>query len=269
MATNEDILTFTMKWYDKFLNAKSIWTKEDDISFAQECTSLGFKAIYRTTNTGYSNRKNTLGELDYTILIDENIEPYWVGSLIFSKWRELRESGFLGEYILSELNRQWFLGALTRFVFLASKPGEYPHIFNGEAVGIEIISNRIRPGFHPATNDEIEQHLTIKADGEVHFSTYLFGDGNEYQVARNDQFSVLPKKALKVLRAVKRYFSGNFQSCIDLDAGDWKMTITNQKNTSYLFRGALSSGALAKFDALSGLIRFQLDRPELWVFEGK
>jgi hypothetical protein len=270
MDTNQDILNFAIKWFDKFRHVKSVWSEGDDIAFAFECSTLGFEVDRAAFESAYpdSSAFNDYQNLDAILENIDDIEM--LGSMIFSKWSELRESVSRSGDILSLENRVWFIMAFLRLEDLSHDPGESPLEFCGKAVKLELISNRICRGFHPAPNDEVEQHLTITADGSVHFSSCRFGDGrNGYQVARNDRFQIAPKKALKILRAVEETFSGEFDESFDMNAGDWELMITNLENGSYHFRGAICSDSIEELDHLSQLIRSQLECPELCVFDGK
>lgn len=53
-------------------------------------------------------------------------------------------------------------------------------IFQGEPRKIRIISNSTGYGLCPEPEEEVEQHLTINADGLVWFSAYNFGEGFDH-----------------------------------------------------------------------------------------
>lgn len=61
-------------------------------------------------------------------------------------------------------------------------------IFQGEPRKIRIISNSTGYyGLCPEPEEEVEQHLTINADGLVWFSAYNFGDGFDHHKKARSQ----------------------------------------------------------------------------------
>ncbi len=56
---------------------------------------------------------------------------------------------------------------------------------------MRIVSNRLCYGPMPEPDDEIEQYITINAEGRVWFSAYNFGAGiGQYQKARTKSFKI-------------------------------------------------------------------------------
>lgn len=56
---------------------------------------------------------------------------------------------------------------------------------------IKIISNNICYGPEPSPSDEVEQHLTISATGDVWFIGYNYGEGSgNYKIGRRHQLSI-------------------------------------------------------------------------------
>ena len=64
----------------------------------------------------------------------------------------------------------------------------------------KLISNNICYGPEPSSNDEVEQHLTISATGDVWFIGYNYGRGFEnYKIGREQKLSIKKAKAEHIL----------------------------------------------------------------------
>lgn len=131
-----------------------------------------------------------------------------------------------------------------------------------------ITSNNVCFGPRPLPDDEIEQRLSIMADGRVFFSAYAYGDGTKHIKTCTRNFEIEAEKAAYILKIVGDYFSDEYDVAFAADVGDWEMTITNTENVSYHFRGSLCTGCSDELDNLSDTIRFNLEMPELLVFDG-
>jgi hypothetical protein len=145
---------------------------------------------------------------------------------------------------------------------------ENKSIFCGMAKKVQIVSNNICYGLFPQPDDEVEQHLSITADGRVFFSSYAYGNGDKYIKSRSRNFKIDAEKAAYILNMVGSYFSDEYDISFVTDVGDWEMTLTNDENAVYHFRGSLCSGCTDELDNISNIIRITLDMPELLVFDG-
>ncbi len=270
MHTNQDIHAFAVKWFDKFRNTKTVSREIEDPTFAEECPSLGFKMdCGKAFEEAYSNSHafNDYRELDK--IIDDITDVALLGSGIFSKWRYFTHWAGPGENILSFENRSWFITALGRLERLVADDDTSPFIFEGMASKIQIISNNICFGPCPLPDDEIEQHLSITADGRVFFSAYAYGDGTKHIKTNTKNFKIEAEKAAYILKIVGDYFSEEYDVAFVTDVGEWEMTLTNTENASYHFRGSLCAGCSEELDNISNIIRFNLNMPELLVFDGR
>ncbi len=269
MPANEDVNVFAVKWFDKFRDIKTVLHEVEDPAFADECFSLGFKmdggkafeAAYPTTKAFSDYR-----ELDK--IIDSIDDTHLLGSAIFSRWRYVTHRSGCGEDILSLENRLWFITALGRLERLSGDGGTSSFIFKGVAQKLLIISNNICYGPCPLPDDEIEQHLSIMADGSVCFTAYAYGDGKKHVKTRTRNSKIEAEKAAYILKIVGDYFSDEYDVAFATDVGDWEMTITNTDNVSYHFRGSLCTGCSDELDNISDTIRLGLEMPELLVFDG-
>ncbi len=166
MTTNQNLHAFAVKWFDKFRDTKTVSREAEDPTFADECSSLGFKMdCGKAFEEAYSDSHafNDYRELDK--IIDSITDIALLGSGIFSKWRYFTHWAGPGENMLSFENRSWFITALGRLERLAADDDTSPFIFEGIASKIQIISNNICFGPCPLPDDKIEQHLSITANG--------------------------------------------------------------------------------------------------------
>ena len=140
--------------------------------------------------------------------------------------------------------------------------------FSGKAKKIKIVSNCLGYGPCPQPDDEAEQHLTITADGRVYFSSYSYGDGRHYTKAKTRNFKIPCTSAIYVLKVVRDYFSAEHELNYATDVGDWKITLVNTDGDEYKEDGSLCPMS-NEFDKISEIIRYNLDMPELLLFNGE
>lgn len=142
-------------------------------------------------------------------------------------------------------------------------------IFQGNVSKIQITSNNIGYGPCPEPNEEVEQRLTIAADGRVWFSGYNYGQGFEqYERGRTKNYSIGKEAVARILNAVGTYFSDEYDTVFATDIGSWEMTITNAEGKPYQFKGSLCCDFYVDGVDLSDLIRDTLDMPDLFMFDG-
>ena len=142
-------------------------------------------------------------------------------------------------------------------------------VFQGNVSKLQITSNNIGYGPCPEPDEEVEQRLTIAADGRVWFSGYNYGQGFEqYERGRTKNYSIGKKAAARILNVVGTYFSDEYDTVFATDIGSWDMTITNTEGKLYHFKGSLCCDFYVDGVDLSDLIRDTLDMPDLFVFDG-
>lgn len=268
MATNKEVHEFALHWFEKY---RSSSTKEYEVEegFGDECFALGFEmdcgnafeAAFPDTNA--SNDYEALDKI-----IEQVQDVSLLVSAIFSKWRYITHWSF-GDQLLSPENRPWFILAFGRLAVLTSEDGSNPFIFEGQVQKIQITSNNIGYGPCPEPDEEVEQRLTIAADGRVWFSGYNYGQGFEqYERGRTKNYSIGKEAAARILNAVDTYFSDEYDTVFATDIGSWEMTITNTESKPYQFKGSLCCDFDVDGIDLSDLVRDTLDMPDLFVFDG-
>lgn len=267
MTTKQKIYDFAVRWLEKY---RSNRTTEQEVfdGFADECVSLGFEMdcgnsfeeVFPDTNAFKDCRA-------LNKIIDQVEDIGLLTSAIFSKWRYITYwSG--GESLLSDKNRPWFILAFSHLAVLTSENKASSSIFQRQVHKIQIVSNSISYGPCPEPDEEVEQHLTVYADGRVLLSRYCYGDGNTYKLARSKNFSIAKEAATRILHAVETVFSDGYKTVFATDIGVWNMTVTDTDRKAYQFEGSLCCDFDAGGMDLSDLIRNTLDIQDLFLFDG-
>lgn len=265
MAEMQQIHEFAVKWCDKFRDQKTNYIELVDHYLANDCEALGFEMdCGHAFSEKYGDAASDNEALDK--IIDDVDDIPLLGSAIYSRWRYFNHWAYSGAEVLEPKNRTWFILALSRLALLT---GDNPFVFQGEPQKIRIVSNNICYGLPPEPEDEVEQHITINAEGRVWFSAYNFGEGfGRYKKARSQTYKIDKTVADKVLNSVASYFSGEYDELFATDIGDWVMEITNVDGKVYKFRGSLCADFEVDGIDLSDLIRDTLGMNDLYVFDG-
>lgn len=141
-------------------------------------------------------------------------------------------------------------------------------IFHGEPQKIRIVSNNMGFGLPPQPDKEVEQHLTINADGRVYFSGYNFGNGHSKQKLRRRIFKIKHVAAKRILYIIAQYFSQEYIPDFAMDMGDWSLNITNLQGMEYKYCGSLMPHYEIHGINLSQMVRRILGMEDLFVFDG-
>lgn len=265
MADMKQVYDFAVKWCDKFRNPNINYIELVDHYMADDCDALGFMMdCGNAFSDKYGAAFNDYKELDKIINDVNDIDL--LGSAVYSQWRYFNHWAYSGEEILEFRNRSWFILALERLAMLT---GENPFIFEGIPNKIRIVSNNICYGPCPEPTDEVEQHITINAEGRVWFSSYIFGEeAGKHEKARKKNFNIGKTKAVKVLSTLATFFGRGYDEIFATDIGDWHMELTNTVGKTYKFRGSLCADFEVDGIDLSDLIRDAIEMDDLYVFDG-
>lgn len=143
-------------------------------------------------------------------------------------------------------------------------------LFQGQIKGMKLISNHICYGSYPKPDDEIEQHLSLFADGRAFFSGYGYGDyrDKKYKRKRNKQFKISQLEAIYVLSHIAMYFSREFPLVFATDVGDWKLELVNSEGKTFVYQGSLCNELMIDGVGLSYLLRKYLRMTDLFAFDG-
>lgn len=139
-----------------------------------------------------------------------------------------------------------------------------PYKFKGTLQKIRLVSNKICFWTIPLPDDEIEQRLTITADGRVWLSRYSIGS----KLIEKLCFSISDKSVKTIMKRLSDIFKNGGPDGFATDVGIWELELTNTKGKVFNFSGSLFSFLYLGFDELSDLIRNELACDDLFVFDG-
>ncbi|SHJ26663.1 hypothetical protein [Parasporobacterium paucivorans] len=268
MADIKQVYEFAVKWFKKYRSTKTSEIEVEE-GFAEECFALGFKMdCGESFQKAFPNTQAFDDCIHFEQIINRIDDISLLGSAIFSKWRYITHWSY-SEELLSPENRPWFIIAFSRLAVLSSENGYSSLVLDGQAKKIKIISNNIGYGPCPMPEGEVEQHLTMTADGRVWFTGYNFGNGDgKYERGRTKNFSLDKEKTEYIFSAFSRFFSGEFGDVFATDIGSWKMTITNTEGHEFPFKGSLCADYEIDGKDLSEMLRDALGIENLFVFDG-
>ena len=257
--------SFSKKWSNKFRNPQTDYLELVDHYLADECDEIGFNMDGGVEfSKRYGKAVFELKELEKIIHNVNDLEI--LGSAIYSRWRCFNHWSNNSEEILEVNHREWFILALDRLAKLSESS---PLKFEGEAKMFQLISNDCGYGPLPDPTEEIEQHLTISANGLVEFLAFNFGNGKGNPPSnRSKTFSIENLSANKILNVVGEYFGRGYTEIFATDIGDWQLELINTNDESYFFKGSLCADLEIDGVNLSELIREQIPLNNLFLFDG-
>lgn len=267
MAAKNEIHEFAVRWFEKHRSPKTSERQLEE-GFSDECFVLGFEMDCGKSFEATFPGTNVFNDAEALYEIIEQIQDvHLLGSAIFSQWRYVTH--WAEASLLAPQYRNWFITAFSRLDVLTADDGLSSFVFQGQTQRIQIVSNNIGYGPCPEADEEVEQHLTITADGRVWFSGYNFGQGFEkYERGRTKKYTIGKEATTRILNAVGTYFSDEYDTVFATDIGSWEMTITNTDGKPYRFKGSLCCDFDVDGVDLSDFIRDTLDMPDLFVFDG-
>ena len=262
----EQVHLFATKWIEKFRDRRISYIELVDHYLADDCRALGFQMdCGNAFSEKYGKAASSCDELNR--IIDEVTDIELLGSAIYSQWRYFNHWAYDATDILKPENRAWFILALSRLALLS---GENPFLFKGELRKIRLVSNRLGYGPCPEPDEEVEQHITVNSEGQVWFSSYVFGqrrDG-QYEKAHSQNLRIDKAVAARIISAFTEYFSNGYDEVFATDIGNWNMELTNTAGKVYRFSGSLCSSFEVDGIDLSDLLRDSLKMPDLYAFDG-
>lgn len=266
MAEMKIIHDFAVKYHSLYVDPQ---TTELDVEkgFAKQCFALGFKMDCGNSfiDAFSADAFNKVEELDK--VIDEIDDVQLLGSAIFSHWRYVTHWDDYS-HLLNNEHRLWFIAAFGRLAVLTEED-DSTFIFEGTLKKIRLVSKNIRFGHCPKPEDEVEQHLTITADGRVWLSRYRYGVfGSKHKLIEKLSFSVSPKAVEKIMGAVADYFGNEYSMEIVSDVGSWNLVLTNTEGKIFNITGPLYHDLQTAAGGLSDIIRTNLNRNDLFAFDG-
>lgn len=147
------------------------------------------------------------------------------------------------------------------------KPEEKP-LFAGRLKKLQLTSNIISYGLCPEPDEEVEQRLTIKEDGRVWLTHYCYGENGNHRLIRKDTFKIIAEDATNILDACAYCFSKITHTEFFTDVGFWKAMLTNTDGKVFKINGSIGFDLKLGKNYLSNIIRKNLGRDDLFVFDG-
>ena len=130
-----------------------------------------------------------------------------------------------------------------------------------------LISNNICYGPCPESSDEIEQRLTVSANGRVWFTGYVFGEEpGKHPVGRKAYRNIGPELAKKLLDLLEQYFSEEYLIPMATDIGSWELHLHSE--TANVYRGSLCEDLVIGNIPLSCYMRSVIPIEGLFAFDG-
>lgn len=266
MPATKKIHEFAIKYLKRY-SKRTTCGHEVEEGFAEECFALdfvmdcgqSFTAAYPEANVFYD-----YAHLEY--IIDEVTDVQLLGSAIFSEWRYITHWS-VGESLLSNAHRPWFIIAFSRLAALTFEDKTEPAMLREPVQKIRIVTNNIWRC--PEPEEEVEQYLTMTADGYVWFSGFKYGKGfGKFECIRMQQIYLEKAKINQVFSVLFKYFTEVFDDIFIKDIGSWKMTMTNTEGREFFFKGSMCADYKADGMYLSEMLRDVLKIKDLFVFDG-
>ena len=133
---------------------------------------------------------------------------------------------------------------------------------------VQIISNSICYGPAPRPNSEIEQRLTINDRGQVWFSRYRYGNGEErYPLIGKEYMRIAKEDAEEILNlASEMTMLGD--DLFVTDTGEWEMIVTDSDSFTTRKAGPLIRTNSEPQQKFCNIIRKTLNRKGLFLLDG-
>ena len=130
-----------------------------------------------------------------------------------------------------------------------------------------LISNNVCYGPCPEPSEEIEQRLTVAANGRVWFTGYVFGEvPGKHPVGRKAYSNIGAASAQKLLDLLEQYFSEEYLIAMATDVGSWKLHLHSE--TVNVYRGSLCEDLVIGNIPLSCYMRSIIPIEGLFAFDG-
>lgn len=133
---------------------------------------------------------------------------------------------------------------------------------------VQIVSRFCGPFLFPEEHDEVEQHLTLRADGKYWVSGYEYDEESHSNfLARKLQGSIFPGKEKAIFEKLAAYCAEDPFPLLHTDCGTWEMTVTYADGSRKKNLGSLTEEDTL-LNEISRMIRTELDMFDLNIFDG-
>ena len=158
------------------------------------------------------------------------------------------------------------------YYFLPSQPitNTNPFAFNGTLKKIQICSDNLFVGLHPDQYETVEQRLTILDDGRVWISRYRFNEELfKFENTKVERIKISETAVNNIIKSITQCFSGkNRLKMVGKARGSWKVTLINTEGRAFPYDGFICSKYKIGGSDLSDIIRKNLGKSDLIVFDG-
>ncbi len=208
-----------------------------------------FKALYSVREFGLIVSK----------ICDVNI----LLTAIFSKYRYISHWSY-EEKLTGIENRNWFILAFQRVLELENQEdvANASIFFRGNLIKLRLSA--------PINDLETRQCIQVGEHGEVNIwdcsSEQPIQDGDFQTQTKTHQMRELDAKNL--LNLISMFFR-TYESDMHVQEGGWKLVLENERGERFLFYGEGQKELYLDHIGLSALMRQYLNRPDLFLFDGK
>lgn len=123
----------------------------------------------------------------------------------------------------------------------------------------------------PIKGKEVEQNLTIKNDGRVWITRYVFCYlvYPLYEKKKTEHYRISKESVDLIFELISTYFTNSYDSQFACDVGVWNAEIKNTDNESFHYSGDLIGDYLLNDKDICDIIRTELSLSDLLLFDGK
>lgn len=131
---------------------------------------------------------------------------------------------------------------------------------------IQIISNNVCYGPPPVPGAEIEQRLTVSANGRIWFTGYNYIDRlDKLKKGRSLQISIGKENAQKILAAIEKFTENDIFICVT-DCGSWELKVTDGSGKWFSASGPLIGNS--EYISISNKLRTIIPIEDVFLFDG-
>ena len=141
--------------------------------------------------------------------------------------------------------------------------------FRGELQKMRLVANNMGYGPLPPPDEEVEQRLTVTANGKVWLSRWCLHENMTYVLISREQFKVKPTCTKFLFSQIAAYFSDSETAGMATDVAVWELELTNLEGTLFPITGPMLRGFSTELDAISDKLRAVFDRKGLFAFDGE
>lgn len=143
-----------------------------------------------------------------------------------------------------------------------TETNEYPQrpkLFKGKIKSLSIGNYPCFFGTEPEYGEDLEQRVTITADGHLKVYRKIYEGGwlqsvKTENVTKSKKISV--EDTMKIFNWISRYFSKDYDICIACDGGSWELRLTNTEGEVFRYWGGTTGiDHRSSLSRLSKLIR--------------